>query len=79
MARHPALGRAGSGARSGLVMVLVLGVLGLGALLPSGAVSAGPQATTIAAESPQAIMDWSVVAQNSIVVVARNSPARARC
>ena len=55
-------------------MVLVLGVLGLGALLPAGAVAAGPQATTITAESPQAIMDWSVVAQNSIVVVAKKFP-----
>jgi hypothetical protein len=61
-------------------MALVLGALVMGVLVPSGSVAAaGPRATTIADESPRAIMDWSLVAQNSIVVVARNSLARARC
>ena len=60
---------------SGLVMALVLGALVLGVLVPSGSVAvAGPRATTIADESPRAIMDWSLVAQNSIVVVAKKFP-----
>jgi hypothetical protein len=63
------------GARSGLVLALVLGALVLGVLVPSGSVAAaGPWATTIADESPRAIMDWSLVAQNSIVVVAKKFP-----
>jgi hypothetical protein len=64
-----------SGARSGLVVALVLGALALGALVPSGSVAAAsPQAARTADASPQAIVDWSLVAQNSIVVVAKKFP-----
>jgi PAP2 superfamily len=64
-----------SGARSGLVVALALGALALGALMPSASVAAaGPQAARIADKSPQAIVDWSLVAQNSIVVVAKKFP-----
>jgi hypothetical protein len=56
-------------------MALVVGALVLSALVPSGSVAAaGPRSTTIADESPRAIMDWSLVAQNSIVVVAKKFP-----
>jgi hypothetical protein len=51
-------------------MALVLGLL-----VPSGSVAAaGSRTTTIAGESPRAIMDWSLVAQNSVVVVAKKFP-----
>ena len=72
MARHRLLGSLPfrSGARSVLVVALALATLV--PLTPVAA--AGPSATSPADASPQAIMDWSLVAQNSIVVVARKFP-----
>jgi hypothetical protein len=40
----------------------------------ASAAAAGPRAARNADESPRAIMDWSLVAQNSIVAVARKFP-----
>jgi hypothetical protein len=64
-----------SDARSVLVVALALGALALGALVPSAPVAAAsPRVATTADASPQAIVDWSFVAQNSIVVVAKKFP-----
>jgi hypothetical protein len=54
--------------------VLVL-ALALATLVPvSSVAAAGPRPTGTVDASPQAVMDWSLVAQNSIVVVARKFP-----
>jgi hypothetical protein len=68
MARHRALGSL----PFRLVLVVALAV---GMLVPFGSVAAaGPHATRTVDASPQAIMDWSLVAQSSIVVVAKKFP-----
>jgi hypothetical protein len=67
MARHPALRR--------FPFTVLVVALALATLMPSAVVAAAaPRAATTADRSPQAIMDWSGVAQNSIVVVAKKFP-----
>jgi hypothetical protein len=67
MARHPA--------RRRFPFTVLVAALALSTLVPSAVVaSAAPRAATTADGSPQAIMDWSGVAQNSIVVVAKKFP-----
>jgi hypothetical protein len=67
MARRPLLRR--------FPFTVLVVALALSTLVPSAVVAAaGPRAVTTADASPQAIMDWSGVAQNSIVVVAKKFP-----
>src|SRR5919198_6634774 len=67
MPRHGALRR--------FPFTVLVAALALGALVPSAPVAAAsPRVATTADASPQAIVDWSLVAQSSIVVVAKKFP-----